>query len=77
MNINLSEHEADWLKKLLEVHECEMSDTILGKIARGSQREAFGVDNPSRHRNAYTPAQSNLYGSAMAIPGSGTGGGIQ
>lgn len=68
MNINLSEHEADWLSKLLEVHECEMSDTILDKMARGRQRESFGVDDTSMYRNAYTPAQSNLYGSAMAIP---------
>lgn len=40
MNINLSEHEADWLSKLLEVHECEMSDTILGKM-----NEAWCDDN--------------------------------
>ena len=60
MIINLSEHEADWLKKLLEVHECEMSDTILERIADARMREVLSGKRECEQQQA--EADGNIYG---------------
>lgn len=40
MNINLSEREAEWLEMLLEVHESEIGDAILGKMNSCNEQTA-------------------------------------
>ena len=66
MKIELTDLEAEWLEMLLKVHECDVSDMILVRIADARMREVFSGKRECEWQRT-TESESNVYGAPNVL----------
>ena len=62
MKIELTDLEAEWLEMLRKVHECDVSDMILVRIADARMREVLSGKRECECEQQQAEARGNLYG---------------